>query len=457
MNFLKNIMILAVLAAVGYGVYVSLSRNNVDGGPAPGVADAWPTPPKVDVASTKPTSTLGGPLPISGTPSVPQLPSTMATPTPVAPTLSIPGASLTPPGTSTGIASSGSTANTSPAAVTPYPSGDASAPPATPQLTVPSLSPPTSTNTPGLSSSPAIPAPPANATMPTAPPDLMSPSNTTGVAGVHNLNPPPDVNTATSAVAEMPTQVEKQWQNRFNSLLDDVQKYLDNGKLAEAHLALSLFYNDPRLPADQAKQVAGVLGQLAGSVIYSRRHLLEPAYVTQPGDTLEKVALRYSIPWQLIAKINGLVPPNTPNTDESAKDQPLPANMQLKVLRGPFDAVVHLGKHEITLVLQERYAGHYSIGLGRDQTRLEGEYTVMQKILNPPYRGPDGIDVRPNDPKNPLGGAWIGLSDRVGIHGTNDRRGIGRDDNPGVICVSESDIQELYGILSIGSRVKIVR
>ena len=39
MNSVKNLMIIAVLGAVGYGVYVSLSRNNVD----PAQSRAWPT------------------------------------------------------------------------------------------------------------------------------------------------------------------------------------------------------------------------------------------------------------------------------------------------------------------------------------------------------------------------------------------------------------------------------
>ena len=38
MNLLKNLMIIAVLAAVGYGVYVSLARNNIEPARPPGVA-----------------------------------------------------------------------------------------------------------------------------------------------------------------------------------------------------------------------------------------------------------------------------------------------------------------------------------------------------------------------------------------------------------------------------------
>jgi lipoprotein-anchoring transpeptidase ErfK/SrfK len=127
------------------------------------------------------------------------------------------------------------------------------------------------------------------------------------------------------------------------------------------------------------------------------------------------------------------------------------------VMRGPFEAVVRLDRHELVLMLQNRYAGRFPIGIGRDQPKLDGDYTVHDKTLNPVYYGPDGVTINPNDPRNPLGGAWIGLTDRIGIHGAADPQGVGRDDNRGAICVGDRDLQDLYGILSVGSRVTILR
>jgi hypothetical protein len=239
--------------------------------------------------------------------------------------------------------------------------------------------------------------------------------------------------------------------------MEEARKAIDAGKYAEAQLALSKLYGNPDLPPEQAKQITTLLDQLAGTVVYSRQHHLEPPYVTQSGDTIDRIAQRYNVPWQLLARINGLMPPGASNADSAAKDQPLPVGRVLKVIRGPFDAVVHLDRRELTLMVGSRYAGRFAIGIGRDQPKLEGEYTVCNKTLNPTYYGPDGINIGPNDPKNPLGGAWIGLTDRIGIHGTSDPQSIGRDDNRGAICTSDRDLQDLYGILSVGSRVTILR
>ena len=267
---------------------------------------------------------------------------------------------------------------------------------------------------------------------------------------VRNLAPPPDATMAGGVVSPAASADNQLLQSKFAAFMNAVQQKLAEGKLAEAHLALSKLYANPDLPPDQTKQINDLLDRLAGTVIYSRQHLLEPPYVTRQGDTLANVAQRYSVPWQLLARINGLMPPGATNDAEGTKDQPLPLGMELKVVRGPFDAVVDLDRHELTLMLNERYAGRFRIGVGRDQPLLDGNYTVQDKTLNPAYRGA-------NDPNSPPSGAWIGLGDRIGIHGVSDPQGIGRDDNRGAICVDDRDLQDLYGILSVGSRVTIRR
>jgi hypothetical protein len=254
-----------------------------------------------------------------------------------------------------------------------------------------------------------------------------------------------------------PNSADAEWLTKFGAFMQAIQKTLQEGKLADAHRALSELYKNNELPADQAKQITTLLDQLAGTVIYSRKHYLEPAYRTRQGDTLESIAQKYQVPWQLLAHINGLIPTNMPSTEEAAKNQPLPADMELKVVRGPFEAIIHLDKRELTLMVQDRYAGRFPIGVGRDQPKLEGSYVVLNKKSAPAYYGPDGVNITSNDPKNPLGIAWIGLTDSIGIHGTNNPQAIGRDDNRGSICVGDRDLQDIYGILSVGSRVTIQR
>ena len=51
-------------------------------------------------------------------------------------------------------------------------------------------------------------------------------------------------------------------------------------------------------------QVTELLDQLAGTVIYSRQHLLEQPYLVRPGDTLSSIARRYGTSVEAIMAAN---------------------------------------------------------------------------------------------------------------------------------------------------------
>src|SRR5262249_39722583 len=93
------------------------------------------------------------------------------------------------------------------------------------------------------------------------------------------------------------------------------------------------------------------------------------ARIVKQGETLETIAKEYNVPWQLLAKINGV----------PAADQ-VRAGQQLKVLRGPFSAVVDLRRKELTLEVDGRYAGAFPVTLPRGASVGEGQWLVEQKL-----------------------------------------------------------------------------
>jgi len=233
--------------------------------------------------------------------------------------------------------------------------------------------------------------------------------------------------------------------------MDEAQRRLASGQLAEVHMALSRLYGNTELTAEESQRLTELLDQLTGTVIYSRQHLLEPPYVIKAGDTLQRVAEAYNVPWRLLAKINGVKDPDR-----------LQPGTQLKVVRGPFEAVVYLGRFELVLRLGDRYAGRFPIGIGTDNPQLEGSHTLRKKILDPPYIAAD-CKFEPGDPNNPLGKFWLELGDRLAIHGTNDVKNLRRANGRGTICLGPRDIEDLYDILtdsadsSLASKVTIRR
>ncbi len=248
------------------------------------------------------------------------------------------------------------------------------------------------------------------------------------------------------------TQSHNEADQTFARLMDQVHRELHAGRLAEAHETLSGLYLTPGLSPQHTRQVTELLDRLAGTVIYSRQSLLEPPYVVRPGDTLQSIADRYDVPPALIANINGIRDPRGPQPGQ-----------ELKVVRGPFHAVIHLADYEMTLMLGRLYAGRFRIGVGPDQPNLEGTYVIADKGVGPTYYGPDGTTFDEHDPRNPLGNLWLGLGERVGqptrigIHGTSDPQNVGRNAPRGNIALDQRDIEDVYGILSVGSRVIIQR
>ena len=76
---------------------------------------------------------------------------------------------------------------------------------------------------------------------------------------------------------------------------------------------------------------ADLLDQVAWTVIYSPSHLLEQPYRVMPGDTLDTIGNQYRVTGTLLGRINGIRP-----------DEELAVDRELKVVRGPFNAVIHL-------------------------------------------------------------------------------------------------------------------
>lgn len=259
--------------------------------------------------------------------------------------------------------------------------------------------------------------------------------------------PPESNQVAEQSPGQGPTSAQQ-----FGQLMRTVETHLEQGNLVAAHRKLSSMYDKPHLPVDQAQRVTELLDQLAGTVIYSRKHLLEEPYVVQQGESLEQIAEAYEVPWQLLARINGIEDPRH-----------LEPGQQLKMVRGPFNAVVHLDRYELTLMVGGMYAGRFPIGIGTDRPNLEGSYVVCNKTVGPRYTGPHGTVIDAEDPNNPYGALWIGLGEQpgqyssIGLHGTNDPGNLHRTTGRGSICLGQRDIDDLFGILTLGSKVLVRR
>jgi len=102
------------------------------------------------------------------------------------------------------------------------------------------------------------------------------------------------------------------------------------------------------------------------------------------------------------------------------------------------------------------YAGRFILGFGRDMPLREGTFTVTDKHMNPVYHG-QGRTIAADDPNNPLGEFWIGIDRDMAFHGIGPLAEMGSTNQPGSAGLSSRDIADVYDILSVGSKVMIVR
>jgi len=243
-----------------------------------------------------------------------------------------------------------------------------------------------------------------------------------------------------------------------------VQGALDRGELSQALLLLSDWYDDPSLAPKESQEVDALLGQLAGSVIYSTEHRLEPPYLVQAGERLEDIAKKYGVPWQLLAKINGI--------DRPGQLQP---GQKLKVLRGPFSALIDLGERRLTVLLARRYAGKFAIDIDPQVTVEEGSWKVDQKLVTP-----GNLSLASSAPGTALGGQASGgkahggpTAEEESLILTNTASkeaqiavlkgpgaaapGVATEPKNRVIRLKTADLRDVFNILSVGSNVIIRR
>ncbi len=220
-----------------------------------------------------------------------------------------------------------------------------------------------------------------------------------------------------------------------------IDTLLENSDFIVAHRELSnIYWKQP----DLRPQIMSRLEENAARIYFNPQpHFLQP-YELQSGDLLQRVAPKYSLSWQYLAKLNRISDPSR-----------IRAGQKLKVIKGPFSAFVDLSDFELTIHAHGFFVKRYSVGIGQDGSSPIGKFKVLEKIPTPQYTDPDGKVIAGGAPDNPLGPYWLDLGDSYGIHGTIDPTSIGKAESRGCIRMRNEEVAEVYDFLITGSEVVI--
>lgn len=222
---------------------------------------------------------------------------------------------------------------------------------------------------------------------------------------------------------------------------------LAGARYAEALAALSVWHDDPSLSIEESQRLEDLLGQLAGTVIYSQQDLLLPPHVVAPGETLPAIASQLAVPWQLLAKINGVDDPSR-----------LVPGEHLKMLRGPFDAVVSVSRRRLSLQVGGNYAGTFPVVIGRHVQDRVGASLAVVDIRRGEASSPSAAPSGPAAQVafvSPTASTSIVLGDGLSIEAADDPSVVADSAPQASLIVSARDLEELIDILGPGSQVLI--
>lgn len=187
--------------------------------------------------------------------------------------------------------------------------------------------------------------------------------------------------------------------------------------------------------------------------------------VVQRGESLIEIAREHNVGFNAIAAANPALDAFVPTPGAVIA---VPTAWIVPRAAAPGALVVNVS--EMRLYLFPKDGGlplTFPVGVGMDDWKTPvGNFTVVSKIVNPTWYPPLSIRREnpelparvPPGPDNPLGTHALRLNEgSLLIHGTDEPYGVGRKASHGCIRLYPEDIPRLFGMVSLKTRVVMVR
>lgn len=235
-------------------------------------------------------------------------------------------------------------------------------------------------------------------------------------------------------------------------LVLDATNDIKNGKIIAARIKLNEALRLP-LESSQRDAIKAKLTQLSDVWLFSDKVLpddnLCSYYKVQSGDLMSTIGKKHNIPWELLLKLNDIGRPEN-----------LRAGARIKVVNGPFNAIIYKDTFTMDLYLQRTYVKSYRVGLGMiGKATPSGMWLVKNdKLITPNWTDQEtGKVFDATDPDYPLGKRWIGLKGLSGnakgksgfaLHGTKEPDSIGTRCSRGCVRLLNTEILEVYDLMT---------
>ena len=250
--------------------------------------------------------------------------------------------------------------------------------------------------------------------------------------------------------------------------LADGRAMIDANQLVAGRKLLNTALLSGKLSAPDAQAARELIGKASDTLVFSPRRVADDPYVTgytvQGGDRPTRIASQFDVTWDFLGRIN-----NIPDARR------LRSGATIKAVRGPFHAVVNKSTYTLDVYLGSpgeagsMFVKQFRVGHGKNNSTPTGSWMVtpQNKLKNPKWWGTADEPVRePDDPKNPLGEYWIGLTGTggeaegkqgFGIHGTIEPDTIGKQASHGCVRMVAADIEQVYQMLVEGKSTVVIK
>ena len=131
----------------------------------------------------------------------------------------------------------------------------------------------------------------------------------------------------------------------------------------------------------------------------------------------------------------------------------------------PGTIVVKTKERRLYLILDDRHAVRYPVGVGKPGTQWAGATRISGKYRNPAWAPPAEVKrdkpsipdlIEGGSPRNPMGVAAMTLAGgEYAIHGTNVPNSVGGYVSYGCVRMYNQDITDLYERVSVGTPVVV--
>ena len=230
-----------------------------------------------------------------------------------------------------------------------------------------------------------------------------------------------------------------------NQLLAEAARYEAQGEKLKAKAAYDqILSNYPDY--DKIQEVQSKLGGLNINLIFSPAPMPQAiTYEIVPGDSLGKLARKYNTTTQLIKRANGL------------RSDVIRTGEKLRIWTAPFNILINKSQNVLFLKSGEEIIKIYHVSTGRDNITPVGTFKIASKIEKPVWFRNGGAPIPSESPENELGTRWMGFDTdpHYGIHGTLHPESIGQQVTAGCVRLVNTDVEELFDIVPVGTQVVI--